>query len=74
MGSAAGVRGDSKLCAGTVNGEAYDAAYPFKRYAKHSLASSNAEQRFVLHIFLPDVGGGQEMAKKYDFSEWNYLQ
>ena len=48
---------DSKLCAGTVNGD----TYPSKRYAKHSVASSNAVKRNEFGTFssqmLPDALG-----------------
>ena len=48
---------DSKLCAGTVNGD----TYPSKRYAKHSVASSNTVKRNEFGTFssqmLPDALG-----------------
>ena len=56
---------DSKLCAGTVNGD----TYPSKRYAKWSVASSNTVKRNEFGTFssqmLPDALGQDGLRVKW---------
>ena len=71
------LRTNSKLCAVTVNGD----TYPSKRYAKHSVTSSNTVKRNEFGTFssqmLPDALGQDGLRVKWDkgrFGSKNYQQ